>query len=78
MAMVTFRFSNESDKPLELVVEPWASAEVFPAGSTFAIHYPPPTDRPDTSFAEVHEGMIRFWCEGDTYEVDVDGVRILT
>ena len=76
--MVTARFSNETGKPLELIVEPWASSEVIPAGSTFAIHYPAPPDRGDTSYAEVHEGLITFWCEGDTYEIDVDGARILT
>jgi hypothetical protein len=76
--MVTVRFSNETGKPLELMVEPWASTETIPAGSTFAIHYPAPTDRDDSSHAEVHQGMIRFWCEGDTYEVDIDGKRILT
>jgi hypothetical protein len=34
-------------------------------------------DGADTSFAELCPGMIRFWCEGCTYEVDVDGKRIL-
>ena len=77
-AMIAVRFSNETGKELDLIVEPWASTEVIPAGSTFTIHYPAPAGRNDTSFAEVGEGMIRFWCEGDTYEVDVDNVRILT
>jgi len=76
--MVTLRFSNEGDRPLELMIEPWGAVEIIPAGSSFAIHYPPPSDGPDTSYVELHEGMIRFWCEGDDYEVDVDGVRILT
>jgi hypothetical protein len=74
--MVTVRFSNESDQPIELMVEPWGAVEMIPPGSRFAIHYPPPEGREDTSYAEYHTGMIRFWVEGDAYEVDIDGVGI--
>lgn len=76
--MVTIRFSNDTGKPLELMIEPWGAIEIIAAGSSFAIAYPAPAHRADTSHAEVHEGMIRFWCEGATYEVDVDLERILT
>lgn len=76
--MVTVRFTNETDKPLELMIEPWGASEFIPAGSNFEIYYVPPTDRLDTSHAEVHDRLIRFWCEGDAYAVDVDGVRIQT
>ncbi|SNS27745.1 hypothetical protein SAMN06295912_103233 [Sphingomonas laterariae] len=74
--MITVRFSNELDQPLEFMVEPWGAVEIIPPGSRFAIHYPAPEGRSDTSYAEYHVGMIRFLCEGDTYEVDVDGERI--
>lgn len=74
----TVRFSNESDGPIELMIEPWGTVELLEPGSNCAIHYPPPTDRPDTSHAEYHEGMIRFWCEGGPYELDIDGVRMVT
>jgi hypothetical protein len=76
--MVKVRLLNKTGKPLELVVEPWASTESIAAGSAFAIYYPAPTDRDDTSYAEFRDGLIIFWCEGETYEVDVDGARILT
>lgn len=76
--MVTVRFSNELDRPLEFVVEPWAAAETIPPGARFAIHYPAPLGREDTSYAEYQAGMIRFWCEGETYEIDVNGRRIVT
>jgi len=71
--MVTVRFSNETDHPIELMVEPWGAVEPIPAGARFAIHYNPPSDRADTSFAEYHSGMVRFWVEGDDYELDIDG-----
>ncbi len=76
--MVTLHFSNETDSPLDLMVEPWGNIIVVQPGSRFAIHYPPPPNREDTSRAEYHVGMLRFWCEGDTFEVDVDGERIFT
>ena len=74
----TVRFANKTGAELELVVELWATSVIIPAGSEFAIHYPAPTDRDDTSFAELQEGVLTFWCEGATFEVDVDGVRIAT
>lgn len=76
--MVVVRFSNETAHSLELMVEPWATQVSVPAGSKFAVHYPAPMDRPDTSYAEVYEDMVRFWCEGQTFEVELDGQIILT
>ena len=76
--MVTVSFANATEKPLDFQVEPWAAIEVIPAGAAFAIHYPAPPDRDDTSFVEIHEAMVVFWCEGSTYEVDVNERRVLT
>lgn len=76
--MVTVRFSNETDRAIEFMVEPWGAVEPIPAGARFAIHYSPHVDREDTSYVEYHAGMIRFWVEGSDYEVDVDGERIPT
>ncbi|KQM53090.1 MAG: hypothetical protein EOO77_10580 [Oxalobacteraceae bacterium] len=76
--MVTVRFSNETDQAIELMVEPWGAVESIPAGAGFAIHYSPQVDREDTSYAEYHAGMIRFWVEGSDYEVDVDGQPVPT
>lgn len=76
--MITVRFSNETTAPIEFMVEPWGAIETINPGSRWSISYPPPIEREDTSHAEYHAGMIRFWVEGDTYEIDVDGVRIVT
>jgi hypothetical protein len=76
--MVTVRFSNETDQAIELMVEPWGAVEPIPAGARFAIHYDPPADREDTSFAEYHAGMIRFWVEGSNYELDINGEPVPT
>ena len=76
--MIEVRFSNETSQPLDFMVEPWGAVEIIQPGSKFVINYPAPDDRPDTSFAEYHEGMIRFWCEGSTYEINIDGVRTAT
>ncbi|HEU0310628.1 MAG TPA: hypothetical protein VFR36_05365 [Sphingomicrobium sp.] len=76
--MVIARFSNETADQLLLMVEPWATLVSVPAGSKFAVHYPAPTSRADTSYAEVHDDMLRFWCEGETFEVEIDGKIILT
>jgi hypothetical protein len=76
--MIVVRFSNEMTKSLELVVEPWATQVTVPAGSKFAVHYSPPENRPDTSYAEVYEDMVKFWCEGDAFEVELNGKLILT
>ena len=78
MPMITVRFSNETNDPIEFMVEPWGAIELIAPGSHWAISYPPPTDTEDSSYAEYHVGMIRFWVEGDTYEIDIDGVRIIT
>ena len=76
--MITVRFSNETDQAIELMVEPWGAVEAIPAGARFAIHYDPPVDREDTSFAEYHTGMIRFWVEGGDYELEINGVPVPT
>ena len=74
----TVRFKNNTEKPLDLMVEPWGSTDVIPPRSVAAIHYPAPAHREDTSFAELSEDAIRFWCEGATYQVEVDGVMLET
>ena len=76
--MITVRFANYSDAPIDLIVEPWATTETIPPGSTFAIRYSPPRDRPDTSFAAYHADAIQFFVEGDSYELDIDGVSVPT
>lgn len=70
-----FSFKNDSNKPLMLVIEPWASSETIPSGSTVDIYYPHPIDRDDTSHADHDRDTLVFWCEGSTYVVDIDGVR---
>jgi len=70
-----FSFKNDSDEPLTLVIEPWSSSETISPGSTVDIHYPRPTDQDDTSHADRNSDTLVFWCEGPTYEVDIDGVR---
>jgi hypothetical protein len=76
--MIVVRFSNETESSIELIVEPWATQVTIPKGSHFAVHYPSPTDGPDTSHAEIYSDMVRFWCEGDTFEVEIDGALIET
>jgi hypothetical protein len=70
-----FSFKNDSNEPLMLIIEPWASSEHIPPGSTVDIHYPRPIDRDDTSHADHNGDTLVFWCEGPTYEVDIDSVR---
>ena len=69
---------NATGKSLVLTIEPWASTVEIAAGARFTIHYPTPGDGEDTSFAEFGEGTVTVWCSGRTYELDVDGERILT
>lgn len=76
--MVTVRFSNETDSPLDFMIEPWGTVRVIEPGSRFAVHYPSPEQGEDKSYTEYHAGMLRFQCDGATFEVDVDGVRIYT
>jgi hypothetical protein len=76
--MIVVRFSNETESSIELVVEPWATQVTIPQGSHFAVHYSPPVDRADVSHAEIYADMVRFWCEGDTFEIDIDGALIET
>ncbi|KQN29705.1 hypothetical protein [Sphingomonas sp. Leaf38] len=76
--MMKVRFSNETDQAIELMVEPWGAVEPIPAGARFVIHYTPHVDREDTSFAEYHVGMIRFWVEGSDYELNIDGETVPT
>lgn len=76
--MVTVRFSNEADRAIELMVEPWGAVEPIPAGAKFAIHYSPHVDREDRFCAEYHAGMIGFWVESSNYKVDINGEPVLT
>lgn len=72
------RFKNCTGQPLTLVVEPWATEETIPAGANFAILYPAPTGRDDTSSSEIYADQITFWCEGETFEVEVNGEIVPT
>ena len=76
--MVTVRFSNETGEVIKLMIEPWGAIEPIPAGTKFAIRYDPPIGCEDTSFAEYHNGMIRFWVEGERYDLDINGVSVPT
>ena len=76
--MITARFSNKTGSSIQLVVEPWATEIPIAPGSHFAVHYAPPGDREDCSHAEMRPGIVCFWCEGDTFEVEIDGERIET
>jgi hypothetical protein len=72
------RFINSTEQPLVLVIEPWATEVTVPPGSNFSVHYPAPASRDDTSSTEVYADQITFWCEGDTFEVEVDGKLVPT
>ena len=72
------RFSNEVDRPMELVVEPWATQLTIEPRSRFAVLYQPPDDRADESFSELRGDMVVFWCEGPTFEVEIDGAIVPT
>jgi len=76
--MVTLKFKNSTGRTLTLCVELWASEEAIPAGSEFTLHYPPPTDRPDSTIIELEDDRLVVWCAGETYEIDIDGERIIT
>lgn len=60
------------------MVEPWGAVENIPAGARFAIHYSSPVDREDTSYADYHPKMIRFWSEGSGYKLDTAGEPVPT
>lgn len=72
-----FCFTNDSNAPMDLIVEPWASLEVIEPGSVVEIHYPSPQGRADESHAEYDGNTITFWCEGGFYALVVDGERVL-
>jgi hypothetical protein len=74
----TFSFENDTSDPLMLVIEPWASSEIILPGSKVDVRYPSPSDRDDASYADRKGNSLVFWCYGPTYEVDIDGVRIVT
>jgi len=74
----TFSFENNTSDPLMLVVEPWASSEIIRPGSKVDVRYPNPSDRDDASYADREGNTLVFWCDGPTYEIEIDGVRIVT
>lgn len=71
------RFRNSTGAPVTLMVEPWCSEEVIPDGSECVVRYPPPTDGDDASFTELQNRRIVFFCEGDDFEISVDGAVVL-
>lgn len=76
--MVALNFKNSLGRSLTLCIELWASDVEIPDGSEFTLHYPPPTDRPDGTLIELEDERLVVWCAGETYEIDIDGKRILT
>lgn len=76
--MVSLHFKNSLGRALTLCIELWATEEEIPAGSIFTLHYPPPTDRPDSTLIELEDDRLIVWCAGETYEIDIDGKRIVT
>jgi hypothetical protein len=73
-----FSFKNDSSEPLILVIEPWGTSEIIAPGSIVDIFYPIPANQEDTSHADQEGDTLLFWCEGPTFEVDIDGARIAT
>ncbi|MFC4254463.1 hypothetical protein GRI97_03435 [Altererythrobacter xixiisoli] len=72
-----FCFTNDSNAPLTLIVEPWASSQIIEPGCVVEIHYPSSDAGADFSHAD-HEGdTITFWCEGSTYALVVNRERVL-
>lgn len=78
LRMVTARFSNMLDRSIEFVIEPWGNSFDIPPGARFAVHYPAPIERDDTSHTEFHLELIRFWCQGNEISVEVNGAVVLT
>ena len=67
------RFKNDSKHGLVVVVEPWASEYNIVSGSEFAFHYPLPKGRDDLTSVAISDGHITIWCEGPTYDFEIDG-----
>lgn len=64
-------FENRHEAPLILVVEPWGEKHEIPHLSTAGIRYVLKEGDEDRSYCGVYEGQIDFWCNADSYEIDI-------
>jgi hypothetical protein len=63
-------FANQRDATLKLVIEPTDEEFEIPQLATIGVRYTPKNDDSRT-YTSVSEGWISFWCDADSYEVDI-------
>ena len=69
MTIVTFE--NSRKEPLSLVVNPWGLTHEIPHRGEAGIRYTLKEGAEDRSYTSLSEDGIEFWCNADSYEIDI-------
>jgi hypothetical protein len=72
--MAKFYFRNDNAKDIQLIVEPWAIAELVPAGTIveFEVNDAPP---PEIHFGVAEEGQAYIYVMSERVGIDINGER---
>lgn len=64
-------FQNRYETPLVLTIEPWGDQHEVPHLGRAGIRYSLRDGAEDRCFSDVSPHLIEFWCNADSYEIDV-------
>jgi hypothetical protein len=69
MPIVQFENNNQAD--LTLTVQPWNEMHTVPHRAIAGIRYALSAGAEDRSFVDVTDRAIEFWCNADSYEIEI-------
>lgn len=69
--MPIVEFENQNDDDLVLTVSPWGDEHKIPHLARVGIRYTLKVGEEDRCYASISDNSIDFWCNADTYEIDV-------
>lgn len=70
-AMTIVQFENRLRDDLTLIVQPWNESHTVPHLAVAGLRYLLSDKIEDRSFSSVGEGEIEFWCDADSYEIEI-------
>ena len=69
--MPIVEFENDNDVDLFLTVSPWGDEHKIPHLARVGIRYTLKAGEEDRCYTSVSDNRIDFWCNADTYEIEV-------
>jgi hypothetical protein len=71
MPIISFENRNRNEAELVLTIQPWGQEYKVPHLAEAGIRYSLTDGAEDRCFTTVSENAVEFWCNADTYEIDI-------